>query len=1230
MSPRSTAVTTDWASLASPSPLVSMSIKRMSDTMVCARATAVIDCAPLEALAWLFDFTSRVRMRDAQEAGDVARLTVARSSNHDDVVATVKRTPMQVYGSEGVFRRICCKDKDELLLAVQRAEDIVDYGTSVKGRRIKNTNWAKFSPVGGDLNSCKITYHIQVSGSLSVVPRLLSMVASMRDCMQRDYEIDATERDKLATIIQNEEQTYSADELLRMERVRSTFSALKEKDFEELESPDHLVKMRRQIVMGGSSGGTVQASVVIDTSAEQCAAWLMNKGSRKSKKDHANAGGGGTTVLKQSSHRHTQRIRWTLAIFALAPREWVLAWVWKWKDPSTLEVFVESVEHSDFPLSSKYVRCSVSGLFCLEVLPSVENVKRTRLTRTQKTDLRGVIPRRLVARGAIKQLTFQSVMRKQFDKTLEIDGAARTRNMVLIMEHTDEYTEKENQILDVGKVRFSVFGSTRAKTIGMTSPLTTAKIAYEQGDNHAWGWATTSVRARPEEVLALVWDVDRRTAFRDDDVLRNVDEQVNGHNRLHYIRKDYKKLKVVRDRDFLNRCIWKKDGQGGFVYVITPEESGEHAARGIGAVRGKYPSTMNIKRKWNNETTIEYVIRPDAGGHIPNFIMTMQMRKSLGRLQELQEYFFSLRGLEEWDKKDGVAVGEMLVHKTKEEKIRELKKGSMTASESFAEARMRALLGNIRGLREATARYAWLEAMLGAVVHNKLRIAADMDCKMCDVSVREGRTVGCGLAMALATNLTAEAGVQDWIGRYRCLGELDRAEVWFRPMMNVVGERLLGEVGWGLKMRVIVGAGLSIMDMATDMFMIVKYMGAEETRGYGFSLLWMVSGSILCQLLMVCVQNWRAPKELAKEVLITFTGLKPAAEAFKVVSGKEMAKHHLFDAKTELVATKSIEMVCENVPGCILQVYVILRGGEVSMSTVGSVVMSALTTGYTSATLSYDYDVSPVKRRELPGFYGYIPDGGGRAMIFMCMMLNSALLLLLRSFSAAFLILAGGGRFAGYVVVDIGVYLAWKVAQCDFWYWIPVNGGLGLTLSLIIRVVFKVLVDYAGVLHFRSPQDLGGVYFTANMFFALAGCFVSVWVGGGGGAEWAIVWGLSVGWLASFGGILKLMKKEYRGSFFSFKTAKESTMERWASDDEAVKSSMLGKNKRQWMKVRGEVREWVRGNWWRWQEERPKWFNDSFVAKVPDDFIPEDVDMEAVKLAKAKGRRSSRVRPALD
>jgi len=119
-----------------------------------------------------------------------------------------------------------------------------------------------------------------------------------------------------------------------------------------------------------------------------------------------------------------------------------------------------------------------------------------------------------------------------------------------------------------------------------------------------------------------------------------------------------------------------------------------------------------------------------------------------------------------------------------------------------------------------------------------------------------------------------------------------------------------------------------------------------------------------------------------------------------------MEEHHMMDAKTELVITKSAEMICQGIPGCLLQLYVILKVGDTSGRAVASVLVSALSTGYSSGIVSFDYDTDPVKRKETPDFYGYIPDEGfARSLLLVCMTLNSALLLLVRAFSAAMLML---------------------------------------------------------------------------------------------------------------------------------------------------------------------------------------------------------------------------------
>ena len=123
--------------------------------------------------------------------------------------------------------------------------------------------------------------------------------------------------------------------------------------------------------------------------------------------------------------------------------------------------------------------------------------------------------------------------------------------------------------------------------------------------------------------------------------------------------------------------------------------------------------------------------------------------------------------------------------------------------------------------------------------------------------------------------------------------------------------------------------------------------------------------------------------------------------------------------------------------------------------------------------------------------------------------------------------------------------------------------------------------------------------------------------------EWALVGAMSGAWVLTFGLFLLVMKKEYRRTFFTTLTGKEFIMNIFLKNkDDKAKGVILGKNKRLWKSIRGEVKEWVFGNWWRWEEEKSEWMTESWIAKVPDDFIPKEAKARA-KSIRASARRSS-------
>ena len=71
------------------------------------------------------------------------------------------------------------------------------------------------------------------------------------------------------------------------------------------------------------------------------------------------------------------------------------------------------------------------------------------------------------------------------------------------------------------------------------------------------------------------------------------------------------------------------------------------------------------------------------------------------------------------------------------------------------------------------------------------------------------------------------------------------------------------------------------------------------------------------------------------------------------------------------LASQSIELATESIPGCVLQIYVWLLAPEnAGTGALISIAISSLTTGFASAMISFDMDVDVKKRDNEPDFYG--------------------------------------------------------------------------------------------------------------------------------------------------------------------------------------------------------------------------------------------------------------------
>ena len=156
------------------------------------------------------------------------------------------------------------------------------------------------------------------------------------------------------------------------------------------------------------------------------------------------------------------------------------------------------------------------------------------------------------------------------------------------------------------------------------------------------------------------------------------------------------------------------------------------------------------------------------------------------------------------DAKDGVAMGHACLLKIKEEEKKRPKGGSV------GQFRVSELFKSHRPLKELARLHPSFHDMMIAIVRNKVWKSPEVKTELINLRSREGQHIGGGLSLALITNTAPESGVDEWIYRYPALIELDDKFVWFRPMQNVVGKKVLATSNTGAKYKAFSGAGLSV------------------------------------------------------------------------------------------------------------------------------------------------------------------------------------------------------------------------------------------------------------------------------------------------------------------------------------------------------------------------------------------------------------------------------------
>ena len=74
----------------------------------------------------------------------------------------------------------------------------------------------------------------------------------------------------------------------------------------------------------------------------------------------------------------------------------------------------------------------------------------------------------------------------------------------------------------------------------------------------------------------------------------------------------------------------------------------------------------------------------------------------------------------------------------------------------------------------------------------------------------------------------------------------------------------------------------------------------------------------------------------------------------------------------------------------------------------------------------------------------------------------------------------------------MSLFFILKSARQDLRYILNYDGAIGVLTTILFRVVIKSVADFTAIMHFRHAYELGGAYFTLNLFVNQALCFVAV------------------------------------------------------------------------------------------------------------------------------------------
>jgi hypothetical protein len=557
--------------------------------------------------------------------------------------------------------------------------------------------------------------------------------------------------------------------------------------------------------------------------------------------------------------------------------------------------------------------------------------------------------------------------RRQWIADMLYDTIIRRRRIERMATEEQTYTAEEMGLIERCTALFDAFdlSSVAAKELKCASTMAFAKTKRDEKTGKLIGRSRAVIRgASPEELVAYAMEYESRhiLSLLDPhvDIRSEILEIMNEHHIVGY---NENHTPGFQNRTFLNSVLWQQLSAEPRIFVLCAVPIGHHfqiaPADEKHALRAETMRFFRFTALRPDVTLFEYASWLDLKGHVPKWVIeTVAIPQTMHVPITYQTYFLQLRPMAACTADDGALAGDMLMDQVAQVKNVEI---PTVVSKFVTQTAM---------LREC--RFVHIGTMLLAIVLHTLGTVQDVAVvDPAVLSVEQARSIGHGFGSMVIGSTLPEAALDEFFGTYSSMRAMDRDYVWFRPTMEAIATRLMQSSPFGLKMRVGVGAVVSIADMVSDVLMVVSFLSVGlNSAAYG--TIAMVGLSMLLQIAAAVFQtNHRGWLAVAYEIGIVLCFLKAPVDAYRVAIGQMQQPGDPVAPLAMLAIGKTFETVLEAIPALILQSAMLMAIAQPSMVAIVSIVFSCLAIAYTSTTIAYDMETDPTRRRNNPEFYGY-------------------------------------------------------------------------------------------------------------------------------------------------------------------------------------------------------------------------------------------------------------------